>query len=86
MIAVQLAKKMDAKVIAVSKHNWIKDSEFGGADHLISDYNSIQQWDKSQSMEKIQAWQCKRSDRGFIYKRKRRQDSFGDNIEAKIRD
>ena len=41
MIAVQLAKKMDAKVIAVSKHNWIKDSEFGGADHLISDYNRV---------------------------------------------
>jgi NADPH:quinone reductase-like Zn-dependent oxidoreductase len=41
MIAVQLAKKMGAKVIAVSKHSWIKDSEFGGADYLISDYNRV---------------------------------------------
>jgi NADPH:quinone reductase-like Zn-dependent oxidoreductase len=41
MIAVQLAKKMGAKVIAVSKHSWIKDSEFGGADYLIDDYNRI---------------------------------------------
>ena len=30
MITVQLAKKMGTKVIAVSKHNWIKDSKFGG--------------------------------------------------------
>jgi NADPH:quinone reductase-like Zn-dependent oxidoreductase len=41
MIAVQLAKKMGAKVIAVSRHSWIKDSEFGGADYLISDYNRV---------------------------------------------
>ena len=41
MIAVQLAKKMGAKVIAVSKHDWIKESEFGGADYLISDYNRV---------------------------------------------
>src|ERR671918_119562 len=41
MIAVQLAKKMGAKVIAVSKHNWIKESEFGGADYLISDYDGV---------------------------------------------
>jgi NADPH:quinone reductase-like Zn-dependent oxidoreductase len=41
MIAVQLAKKMGAKVIAVSKHSWIKDREFGGADYLISDYNRV---------------------------------------------
>jgi NADPH:quinone reductase-like Zn-dependent oxidoreductase len=41
IIAVQLAKKMGAKVIAVSKHSWIKDSEFGGADYLISDYNRV---------------------------------------------
>ena len=41
MIAVQLAKKMGAKVIAVSKHAWIKESEFGGADYLISDYNRV---------------------------------------------
>jgi NADPH:quinone reductase-like Zn-dependent oxidoreductase len=41
MITVQLAKKMGAKVIAVSRHSWIKDSEFGGADYLISDYNKV---------------------------------------------
>jgi NADPH:quinone reductase-like Zn-dependent oxidoreductase len=41
MIAVQLAKKMGAKVIAVSKHKWIKENEFGGADYLISDYNRV---------------------------------------------
>jgi NADPH:quinone reductase-like Zn-dependent oxidoreductase len=41
MIAVQLAKKMGAKVIAVSRHSWIKDSEFGGADYLISNYNRV---------------------------------------------
>jgi NADPH:quinone reductase-like Zn-dependent oxidoreductase len=32
---------MGAKVIAVSKHAWIKESEFGGADYLISDYNGV---------------------------------------------
>jgi NADPH:quinone reductase-like Zn-dependent oxidoreductase len=41
MIAVQLAKKMGARVIAVSKNNWIKETEFGGADYLISDYNTV---------------------------------------------
>jgi NADPH:quinone reductase-like Zn-dependent oxidoreductase len=41
MIAVQLAKKMGAKIIAVSRHCWIKDSEFGGADYLISNYNRV---------------------------------------------
>ena len=39
MIAVQLAKKMGAKVIAISRHSWIKDREFGGADYVINDYN-----------------------------------------------
>jgi NADPH:quinone reductase-like Zn-dependent oxidoreductase len=39
MIAVQLGKKMGAKVIAVSKDNWIK-SEFG-ADYIISDYDQV---------------------------------------------
>jgi NADPH:quinone reductase-like Zn-dependent oxidoreductase len=39
MIAVQLGKKMGAKVIAVSKNNWIKD-DFG-ADYIISDYGNI---------------------------------------------
>ena len=41
MIAVQLAKRMGAKVIAVSRHSWIKDSEFGGADYIINDYNRV---------------------------------------------
>ena len=41
MIAVQLAKKMGAKVIAISKHNWIKDTEFGGADYVINDYDKV---------------------------------------------
>ena len=39
MIAVQLGKKMGAKVIAVSKDNWIK-TDFG-ADYIISDYNRV---------------------------------------------
>jgi NADPH:quinone reductase-like Zn-dependent oxidoreductase len=38
MIAVQLGKKMGAKVIAVSKDNWIKDF---GADYIISDYDKV---------------------------------------------
>jgi NADPH:quinone reductase-like Zn-dependent oxidoreductase len=39
MIAVQLGKRMGAKVIAVSKNNWIKD-DFG-ADYVISDYANV---------------------------------------------
>jgi NADPH:quinone reductase-like Zn-dependent oxidoreductase len=39
MVAVQLGKKMGAKVIAVSKDNWIK-TDFG-ADYIISDYDKI---------------------------------------------
>jgi NADPH:quinone reductase-like Zn-dependent oxidoreductase len=39
MIAVQLGKKMGAKVIAVSRDNWIKD-DFG-ADYIISDYTKV---------------------------------------------
>jgi NADPH:quinone reductase-like Zn-dependent oxidoreductase len=39
MIAVQLGKKMGAKVIAVSKDNWIKN-DFG-ADYIISDYDKV---------------------------------------------
>jgi NADPH:quinone reductase-like Zn-dependent oxidoreductase len=39
MIAVQLGKKMGAKVIAVSKDSWIK-TDFG-ADYIISDYDRI---------------------------------------------
>jgi NADPH:quinone reductase-like Zn-dependent oxidoreductase len=38
MMATQLAKKMGAKVIAVSKDNWIKDF---GADYIITDYNKV---------------------------------------------
>ena len=37
MIAVQLGKKMGAKIIAVSKDNWIK-TDFG-ADYIINDYD-----------------------------------------------
>src|ERR671931_445907 len=39
MIAVQLGKKMGARVIAVSKDNWIKN-DFG-ADYIISDYDRV---------------------------------------------
>ena len=39
MIAVQLGKKMGAKVIAVSRDNWIQN-DFG-ADYIISDYNRV---------------------------------------------
>ena len=39
MIAVQLGKKMGAKVIAVSKDNWIK-TDFG-ADYIINDYDKV---------------------------------------------
>ena len=39
MIAVQIGKKMGAKVIAVSRDRWIK-SEFG-ANYIISDYDRV---------------------------------------------
>jgi NADPH:quinone reductase-like Zn-dependent oxidoreductase len=39
MVAVQLGKKMGAKVIGVSKDNWIK-TDFG-ADYIISDYDKV---------------------------------------------
>jgi hypothetical protein len=39
MIAVQLGKKMAAKVIAVSKDNWVK-TDFG-AYYIIDEYNRI---------------------------------------------
>jgi NADPH:quinone reductase-like Zn-dependent oxidoreductase len=39
MIAVQIGKKMGAKVMAVSKDGWIK-REFG-ADYIISDYDKV---------------------------------------------
>jgi Zn-dependent alcohol dehydrogenases len=39
MMATQFGKKMGAKVIAVSKDNWIK-TDFG-ADYIISDYGKV---------------------------------------------
>ncbi|MGB8102350.1 MAG: zinc-binding dehydrogenase, partial [Nitrososphaeraceae archaeon] len=39
MVAVQLGKKMGAKVIAVSRNNWIK-TEFG-AGYVINDYDEV---------------------------------------------
>jgi len=39
MIAVQLGKKMGAKVIAVSNDNWIK-TDFG-ASYIINDYDKV---------------------------------------------
>ena len=39
MMAVQFGKKMGAKVIAVSKDNWIT-TDFG-ADYIISDYDKV---------------------------------------------
>jgi NADPH:quinone reductase-like Zn-dependent oxidoreductase len=39
MVAVQLGKKMGAKVIGVSKDNWIK-TDFG-ADYIINDYDKV---------------------------------------------
>jgi NADPH:quinone reductase-like Zn-dependent oxidoreductase len=39
MVAVQLGKKMGAKVIGVSKDNWVK-TDFG-ADYIISDYDKV---------------------------------------------
>jgi NADPH:quinone reductase-like Zn-dependent oxidoreductase len=39
MMAVQFGKKMGAKVIAVSKDNWIK-TDFG-ADYIINDYGKV---------------------------------------------
>jgi NADPH:quinone reductase-like Zn-dependent oxidoreductase len=44
MVAVQLGKKMGAKVIGVSKDNWIK-TDFG-ADHIISDYGKVVEYVK----------------------------------------
>src|SRR6187200_2546569 len=41
MIAVQLGKKMGAKVIAVSKHEWVRETDFGGADCVINDYGKV---------------------------------------------
>ena len=38
MMAIQFAKRMGAKVIAVSKHEWIKDF---GADYIINEYDKV---------------------------------------------
>ncbi len=38
MMAIQFAKRMGAKVIAVSKHEWIKDF---GADYIIREYDKV---------------------------------------------
>src|ERR1051325_2400996 len=38
MIAIQFAKRMGAKVIAVSKDEWVKDF---GADYIISEYDKV---------------------------------------------
>jgi NADPH:quinone reductase-like Zn-dependent oxidoreductase len=50
MIAVQLGKKMGAKVIAVSKDNWVK-TDFG-ADCIIDDYNT-ELWIESKKLLKV---------------------------------
>jgi NADPH:quinone reductase-like Zn-dependent oxidoreductase len=51
MIAVQLGKKMGAKVIAVSKGNWIKN-DFG-ADYIISDYDRVVEHVKEITQDKM---------------------------------
>jgi NADPH:quinone reductase-like Zn-dependent oxidoreductase len=38
MMAIQFGKKMGAKVIAVSKRNWVKDL---GADYIIGEYDRV---------------------------------------------
>lgn len=38
MMAIQFAKKMGAKVIAVSKNEWVKDF---GADYILNDYGKV---------------------------------------------
>ena len=38
MVATQLGKKMGAKVIAVSKDDWIRDF---GADYIVKDYDKV---------------------------------------------
>jgi NADPH:quinone reductase-like Zn-dependent oxidoreductase len=51
MVAVQLAKKMGAKVIAISKDTWIKD-DFG-ADYIISNYDKIVEQVKEITQDKM---------------------------------
>ena len=38
MMAIQFGKKMGAKVIAVSKDDWVKDF---GADYIIGEYDRV---------------------------------------------
>ena len=59
MIAVQLGKKMGAKVIAVSKDNWIK-TDFG-ADYIISDYDRV-----TENVKEITQWKDGRRSPKFI--------------------
>jgi NADPH:quinone reductase-like Zn-dependent oxidoreductase len=51
MIAVQIGKKIGARVIAVSKDNWIK-SEFG-ANYIISDYDKVAEHVKEITQSKM---------------------------------
>jgi NADPH:quinone reductase-like Zn-dependent oxidoreductase len=51
MIAVQLGKKMGAKVIAVSRDNWIK-TDFG-ADYIINDYDKVVEHLKEITQDKM---------------------------------
>jgi NADPH:quinone reductase-like Zn-dependent oxidoreductase len=51
MIAVQIGKKMGAKVIAVFKDTWIK-SEFG-ANYIISDYDKVAEQVKEITQSKM---------------------------------
>ena len=51
MIAVQIGKKMGAKVIVVSKDSWIK-KEFG-ANYIISDYDEVAEQVKEITQDKM---------------------------------
>jgi len=51
MIAVQIGKKMGARVIAVSRDSWIK-SEFG-ANYIISDYDKVEEQVKEITQDKM---------------------------------
>ena len=51
MIAVQLGKKMGAKVIAVSKNNWVKTDL--GADYIINDYDKVVEQVKEITQDKM---------------------------------
>ena len=51
MIAVQLGKKMGARVIAVSKNNWVKTDL--GADYIINDYDKVVEQVKEITQDKM---------------------------------